>query len=255
MFWLIRQFNIANSEDDMDVTELEFETPALGDGFTFHVMIRCTPVAGGRRRQGGIWGDVKEERAQAHEVARQVVREVCRRYSAFSPREAEVETSKSILSAFATHSTLRNRWSVQVYVNVSEDVRSLQREAQIRQHKIVSDAEEDALRLRKVQELAEISGGFLSSATGHWITRYAVRLAQHPEEAGDVVAQLLDERQERAERLVKLVNEMADAHQQAGIFELVIASEGALRHALKQLGVDVPPLESDSIFADAEFLP
>ncbi|MFG1947524.1 hypothetical protein [Nonomuraea sp. NPDC048826] len=249
----MRRFDIPISEDDMDATELEFETPALGDGFTFRVEIRCMPAVGGSRHHRGLWSDATEEKAQAQGLARQVVRDVCRRHSAFLPGEAEAESNQRISSVFASHSTLQGRWSVRVYVNLSEEAGNLQREAQIRKHQIISEAEEKALRLQKIQELKGISEGLLSSATDHWIARYAVRLAQHPDAAADVVAQLLDERQERAERLVKLVNEMVDVHQQAGIFDLVIASEGALRHALKQLGVDVPPLESDSIFADAEF--
>ncbi|MEU8277551.1 hypothetical protein ACFYOK_18125 [Microbispora bryophytorum] len=255
MIWLMRQFNVQQWEDKMEETELEFETPALGDGFTFQVVIRCVREAGGRRHDRAFWSDVEEEQVRAHDLVRRVARDVCRRHSAFSPGQAERETSESINAAFAAHPTLRGRWSVQVHVNLSDEVRSLQREAQMRMQKIISEGEAVALRLQKIQELTGISEGLLSSATGQWIARYAVRLAQQPEAAADVVAQMLDERQERAERLVKLVDEMVAVHQQAGIFDLVIASEGALRHALKQLGVDVPPLESDSIFADADLFP
>ncbi|MER7504813.1 hypothetical protein AB0L05_29025 [Nonomuraea pusilla] len=254
MIWLLRKYSIPQWEDEMEVSDLEFDTPALGDGFTFSVRVRCVRQAGGRRHDHGQWTDAREEQNEVHDLVRRVVRDVCRRHSAFSPEKAEHATNQSIAAAFSTHGSLRGRWSVQAQIDPSEEVRSLRREALIRQQAIVSEADARALRLRKVQELAEISEKVLSSVGGQPKVRYVLRLAQQPDQAAEVVTQMLDEHQERAERLVNLVNEMAGAHHQAGVFDLVIASESALRHALEQLGVDVPPLESDSIFAEASRL-
>lgn len=255
MFWLMRKFDYQQCEDKVEETELEFETPALGDGLTFQVVIRCVREAGSRRHVGAFWIGAGEERSRVHDLVRRVARDVCRRHSAFNPEQAEHEANERVNAAFAAQPTLRGRWSVQVHVNLSDEVRSLQRDAQLEMRKIIWKGEEAALRLQKTRELTRISEEFLSAATGQWITRYAVRLAERPEAAAETVAQMLGERQERAEHFVKLVGEMVDAHRQAGVFDLVVASEGALRHALKQLGVDVPPLESDSIFAEADFLP
>lgn len=251
MTWLIKQIQSPQPERESD-TALTFETPAEGDGFAFQVTVKCARLAGGRKHERGVWIDSEEELVQVHDLITDVVRKVCRAHSPFQPGAAEKAVNRDVDAALAAHSSLRSRWTVRVRVNLTDEVRELQRAAQIRQRQIVADAEAVTLRVQRLQELSDVSERFLTSAEGRWIARYAVRLAQHPESAAEIVAQMLDERQQHAERLVRLVNDMSSAHQQADIFELVIASEGALRHALKQLGVDVPPLESDSLFSAPE---
>ncbi|GLW07859.1 hypothetical protein Misp01_29890 [Microtetraspora sp. NBRC 13810] len=252
MTWLIRRVYGDDWAEEKDTSVLDFETPALGDGFAFHIVVRCVHEAGSRRQGRGIREAVEEERAKAHDVARKVVRQVCRCHSPFEPGPAEMELNERIDAAFAEHSTLRGRWTVHAEVGLTDAVRQHQRETLLEQQKLASHGETVKLRLKEMQALTAAGEQFLSSAGEQWITRYAVRLAQQPEAAADIVVQMLDERHKLAEQFVKLVNDVSAAHKQADLYDLAIASEGALRHALKQLGVDVPPLESDSLFPPRE---
>ena len=249
MTWLIKRFdNPSAGVVAKDETTLTFETPALGDGFTFQVKVRCVRRAGGRGQD--VWTGTKEERGKAHELLNAVIRRTCRRASAFSPDVAEEAANRAVADEFARHPTLRNRWTVQIQVGPSDEVRKLQRETQLGQQKIITEADADTIRLRKIDELSE---GFLASAESRWIARCAVRLAQDPDAAAEVIAQMLNERHRLAEHLVTLVNEASAAHHRADIYNLVLASEGALRHALKQLGVQVPPPDTLSPLTMPEF--
>ncbi|MEU7000655.1 hypothetical protein [Nonomuraea sp. NPDC046570] len=252
MNWFVRRVDNTLAECPDSESEMTFETPALGEAFVFAVVAHCTSLAGGKRHHGGVWVDLMEETAIAHSLVRSVVREVCRRHSAFTPSSAENAANEELRRRFAGHKALRERWSVRVEVGVSEEIREVQREALVEQQKISAKAEADILRLRKLAEVSEVGEAFLSAAKERWIARYAVRLAQGTDDAAVILSELMDERQAGAERLIRLVNEMAAAHKGAGVYDLVIASEGVLRHALKQLGVDVPALESDPLFSSEE---
>lgn len=252
MNWLVRRVDNTPSQLPHDASEVTFETPALGEAFAFTVVAHCTPLAGGKRHLRGVWVDFEEERALAHGLVRSVVREVCRRHSAFTPASAEGAVNEALRRALSGRDALRDRWSVRVEVGICEDVRELQRKALKEQQQISSQAEADILRLEKLTQVSRIGEDFLSAAKERWIARYAVRLAQRTDDAAVILGELMNERQAGAERLIGLVNEMAVAHKEAGVYELVIASEGAFRHALKQLGMDVPALESDPLFSSEE---
>lgn len=209
-------------------------------------MIHLTRLAGARKSRY----DVEEERAEARALVTDVVRGVCRAHSPFDPGSAETMANERVAEHFARHGTLRHRWSAKARISAAEEVRRLQRQAQTVQHGIIAKAEADALHLHRLQELAALGESFLAGCEDRWITRYAVRLAQNPETAAEILTQMLDERRQHAEGFVKLVNETSATYRQADILQLVVTGEGALRHALKQLGVDVPPLRSDSLFSE-----
>ncbi|WP_156056325.1 hypothetical protein [Streptosporangium roseum] len=236
------KFRNPSDEYERDTADLTFETPAMGDGFAFQVTVRCARNAGVRHREAGAWPSMVEEKANVHDLVRGIVREVCRRTLAFNPEQAEEEVNGTL----ATLLTDR-RWSVRVEVDLTEEVRRLQQDSAVAQHGTIAKAEIAALRVRKLDELSRECERFLSAATINWETLYAVRLAECPEAAADILADMLKDRQESAESLVRLVQTIADAQHSANVFDLVIASDTALRTALQRLGVPVPARADDPL--------
>ncbi|GAA2216152.1 hypothetical protein GCM10009850_116210 [Nonomuraea monospora] len=60
------------------------------------------------------------------------------------------------------------------------------------------------------------------------------------------------ERKEKADKLLELFAKIVDAQRHANAFELVLASESALRAAFERLDVPLPPSDPDSPFALTE---
>nr|BFE81707.1 hypothetical protein GCM10020093_043080 [Planobispora longispora] len=60
---------------------------------------------------------------------------------------------------------------------------------------------------------------------------------------------MVEDRRETATDLTKLVAKITEAQRTAGLYDLVLASENALRQAFERLGVPLPPLDPDSPFA------
>ncbi|WP_219467062.1 hypothetical protein [Nonomuraea rhizosphaerae] len=177
---------------------------------------------------------------------------MCRRHSPFSPGTAEREANQALEAAFINHATLKRRWVARVEVSLTKEARDLERENVVRQHAITANAKAVAMRLRALDDLRRQAETFLAGLNTSWASRYAVKLAQQPELAAEVVHRMLEDRRQDAEHLVDTVQRMVEAHQTANIYDLVISSEGALRQALEQLGVALPPLDPDPLFTPAD---
>jgi hypothetical protein len=253
MSWLIKQFGPADDDKrEQETITREFETPAEGDAFGFRVVVHRTSKAGGRRHERGVWADAEEERRAADELIGSIVREVCRRHSPFRPGAAEREVNTALGNSFAQHSTLARRWTVRAEIGLTEEVRELQRRSLAEQHQINAEATAVSSRLRALDEARKQAESFLTELSTSWTSRYAIKLAQHPELAAGIVEDMLVARRADADHLIKTVQDMVDAHRTADIYELVISSEGALRQALGQLGVALPPADPDPLFVPAD---
>ncbi|WP_327090822.1 hypothetical protein OIE66_09415 [Nonomuraea sp. NBC_01738] len=235
--WLVKTITIVPEHGTT------FETPAKGDGFSFEVTIHCVPKAVPKRR---FRSEPVIDREAVLGQIRAQVRERCRQHSPFTPEEAEREINARL------RPSIPQGWHVRVEVGATEQVRVLQQKAQAEQHAVAALAEVVRSRVTELGNLREHVESFLKVAAESWESRYAIALSQQPDHAAAIVNKMYDERKKEAEQLMNSVQKMVEAHKTADIYDLVIASDGALRQALASLGVAVPPIDSDPLFVPAD---
>ncbi|OUC99786.1 hypothetical protein [Streptosporangium minutum] len=251
MTFLIQRFNTAPAPSLPEESDIPaFTSPALGEAFDFTVAVRLSRLPSDRRSQ---WVPEREETDRVSDLVRQTVRATTRRHSIFEPDTAEAAVNEALDRCLAgvTHTdpAIICRWGARAEIGLPEEVKEIRRAHLLNMYEIEARAEATKLRVEKLRDSSAVWEGLLSEATGSSFARYAVRLTEDPENAAGIFEQMLDARKEEAGELLKLVAEIVAAQRTAGIYDLVLASDNALRQAFERLGVPLPPADPDSMFA------
>ncbi|URM94351.1 hypothetical protein LUW76_08400 [Actinomadura madurae] len=256
--WLIRRQNNSHVQDPAPPSAVfepqGFTAPAQGDAFDFTVTAYCTSTAAGWRRVG-FWRDSSLELERLLEVVRVTVRETARRFSVFEAGRAEHDANRRVaerLAEAAADADGIGAWTVRVELRPPGEVLDVMRENTLARYRIEADAEADTLRLRKTDDLRLRWQRFLEDTAASPTARYAMRLTKEPENAADILGALHDERRKGAEDLLEHVTRLADALQSADILGLVVSSETVLRTTLKMMGVQIAPMDDDSMLVPAD---
>ncbi|MFC3982657.1 hypothetical protein [Streptosporangium jomthongense] len=227
-----------------------FTSPALGEAFDFTVKVHLSWLRNNRRSQ---WTPDSEEANHVNGLIRQTIRATTRRHSIFEPDAAEtavnIALDRCLSGVSRTDAKIISRWSARAELELPEEVKEVRRTHLFDMHAIEARAEAAKLRVEKLRETGAVWEDLLSEATGSAFARYAVRLTENPENVADIFEQMLDARREEAEKLFKLVAEIVAAQRTAGIYDLVLATDSALRQAFERLGVPIPLADPDSMFA------
>ena len=81
---------------------------------------------------------------------------------------------------------------------------------------------------------------FINEGLGDWLTPYAVKLAEDPDDVSGVLTQLRDGQRERIEELAGTVEEQARGYRESDDFETMLTNETVLRHLVQTIGLQVP---------------
>ncbi|MGW4420490.1 hypothetical protein [Streptosporangium sp. NPDC004631] len=250
MSFLIQRFTAAPEPSFPEVSnELVFSAPALGEAFDFAVAVRLFRLPSGRR---GQWTPDREEVDHVGDLVRQTVRATTRNHSIFEPDAAEKAVNETLdrrLAETSRDTAIISRWGARAELELPEEVKAIRRAHLIAMYEIEARAEATKLRMEKLRESSEVCEELLSEATKSSFARYAIQLTENPDNAAGIFEQMLDARQEEAEKLLTLVVKIVNAQQSAGVYDLVLASDSALREAFERLGVPLPPAGPDSLFA------
>ena len=246
---LIKKYQYSDTDPGRSarVEPSAFSVPARGDAYDFAATVYCTRIPAGRR-WGALWSGDEEEIERLHEIVREIARATAREYSIFDAGAAEQAVNDRLRMRLDDEArTGAGQWTVRVELTPPEEVRELMREALRKRHEIETNAEADALRREKTDELREGWRRFLDQTAADPIARYAVRLAEAPEGVAEVLKAVHDERRKGAEDLLKVIDRIAEAYQSADIVGLVVNSETVLRETLKLVGIEPPSLDPDAV--------
>ncbi|QYC44118.1 hypothetical protein Nocox_32735 [Nonomuraea coxensis DSM 45129] len=229
-----------------------FTAPSEGDGYRFKVRVWLW-----RRSATGAlifrpWKELRED--QDHlikDVVRENVRETLRKHSVFAPAEAERAAKEALGERLKERpsDSVAGTWRATIEVDVPEEVRQLRCAHESRLYRITSRAKQIEVHIQELSTSRRLCAQFLTEATDGATARHAVRLTQAIEKVADITDGMLDEREEKAEKLFQLLAKIVDAQRHANAFELVMSSESALRAAFERLGVPLPQPSPDSPFA------
>ncbi|WP_433514730.1 hypothetical protein ACQP2T_03395 [Nonomuraea sp. CA-143628] len=229
-----------------------FTAPAQGDGYKFTVNVWLWR----RSATGSLvfrpWKELKEDKDHSiKDYVREIVRRSLRRHSIFEPAEAEETANADLLRWFDDRPTdsVTGKWRATVELDVPEEVKKLRRAHENELYKMDARAKEIDQHVQKLRASRAVCERFLSESMNSSTARHAVRLTQALDKVADITDEMLDERKEKVEELLELFAKIVDAQRHANAFELVMASETALRTAFRQLGVPLPPPDPDSPFA------
>lgn len=236
------------------------ETPAQGDGFNFHVQVRCSwcvqaiaPEEEKERRTAEIRTFIAENRPTILERIEDTIRPLAREFPPYRAAEAEVKINKGLVGCLSDGDV---KVTVVARVNVCEPVREdLQT---VWRERLVLDCNGD---FRKAQvdlldELQEkwrkllIEGlegiGEVQTAKAAWIAPYALALAQDPQQsAAEHLQTLVEHRVSHAEKLLANLSRLV-VDERIEELEFAFQSDSALRAVLTYLGVPVPEPHGDA---------
>jgi hypothetical protein len=229
----------------------EFWTPALNDGYPFHVSIRLCWELKGAGARNALRESVGVRRGAFRQRLEDAVRPVARRHAPHEPHLAEKEINEVIkgMRLFEEDEkvqfvcTATSRVTPAWPIVQQQQKMWLSRLAQEEMHRRAVLA---AVRMRESREAWR---SFLSEGMDDWITPYAVRLAESREDVAGTVTEMLDYRKSEAADLLALVSQIMSAHQSTNVYDFVVSSETVLRNTLTMMGIPMPDPPPDSLFS------
>ncbi|GII66099.1 hypothetical protein Skr01_61840 [Sphaerisporangium krabiense] len=235
---------------------LSFLSPAAGEAFDFAVSVRLRLLAGGRRRS---WAPDREEVDRVGEFVRRTVRGTTRGHSVFDVVNAEAAVNQTLdrrlMGVSHDDPAIISRWGATAELALPERVKEVRRAHEIAVYELDAQAKVTERRVDRLRESSGIWTALLDETTRNPYARYAVRLTQNDASPAEIVERMLDTRREDADQLLTLVAKIVNAQQAAGVVDLVLASDTALRAAFQRLGVPLPPADPDSPFAPLDPVP
>jgi hypothetical protein len=218
-----------------------FQAPSAEPAYDFTVAVFYRKVGAGRRRTTP-WLD-ERERVDTSGVVRQVARQMSREYSILEPARAEQAINAELDGRLGAEGC---RWSARVEVTAPTDVRKMLRRALHRQHDIDSRARENERLLYKTDTLRRRWSDFLNDAMKDPAAPYALQLVDRADVA-EVLRNMLAERRADVGEWLTLVARIVEAHQNAGVLDLVVESDTVLRKTLEMMGVELPAPDDDAL--------
>jgi hypothetical protein len=186
-------------------------------------------------------------------------RPIAREYPPFRPGAAEPRAATAIQQAVDT--ALAGvpdaegavlTCTVQVRVDMPDEVREMQRLAVADQVKYEARYEQSEQAAQRLGELRKVWTTFIRDGLPAWETPYAVHMAQQPAQAAATLFTMRDDRKKEAAKLVDLVAAVAAGHERMDLLEFALATDSALSRTYELLGIAQPDEGPTSTFDDPD---
>jgi hypothetical protein len=239
MFLMNQQFG------DHDDKPESFPVPSAEPAYDFTVAVFYRKSGGGRRRTS-LWLDARE-RGETSGIVRETARQVSREYSVLEPVRAEQAINAELDRRLAGEGRAAGSpWSARVEVTAPDEVRTMMRTALHRRYEIDSRARENELRLHKTDVLRHRWTEFLKDAAKDPTAPHALALADGTDIA-KVLREMIKERRNDVGEWLTLIASIVEAHQNAGVLDLVVESDTVLRRTLEMMGIELPAPDGDAL--------
>ncbi|TMR99601.1 hypothetical protein [Nonomuraea basaltis] len=239
------QQNEPEAEPPVNIEPFVLTSPAKGDAYDFSVTLLRTATSAGKRARALLNDEVPEAEAVLQRAC-QEVRPITRRFEITEAGAAEQAANEKLRSISGSMTGVY-RWTVRAEVNVPEEIRQLNRDAHRKQHDIRSDAAAALLQIKSTDEVRQKWQEFLAAVEGSARVVHAIQLAVAPEQLPQIIAELVEQRQQGAQELLGTVDRIMQSYQAVDMLNFVVSNESVLRSTLELLGLPVPPLEDDSL--------
>jgi hypothetical protein len=245
MFLINQQFAVPGSTPSGDKLE-SFSAPAAEPAYDFIVEVFYRRTVTGRRRTS-LWLD-ERERGGLSGIVRETARQVSREHSILEPGQAELAINTDLDRRLGGGGrTGRPAWSARVEVAAPDEVRAMMRKGLQDRYEIESRARANQLRMDKTELLRQRWEAVLNDAAKNPTAPHAFELAEGTE-AARVLRTMLAERRTDTGEWLTLIARIAEAHQNAGVLDLVVESDTVLRKTLEMMGIQLPALDTDALF-------
>ncbi|MEV4838635.1 hypothetical protein AB0K05_29320 [Nonomuraea sp. NPDC049486] len=239
------QQNQPEPEPPVNIEPFILASPAKGDAYNFSVTLFRTATSGGVRARAVFNDEVPEVEAVLQRAC-QEVRSTTRQFEITAAGAAEQATNDR-LQAISGSTTGVYRWAVRAEVDVPEEIRQLNRDAYRKQHDIRADAAAALLRIESTDEVRQKWQDFLTAVVGSAQVEHAIKLAVSPDHLPQIIAELVEQRQQGAQQLLGTVDTIMQRYEREDMLNFVVSNETVLRRTLELLGLPVPPLEDDTL--------
>jgi hypothetical protein len=248
--------------------EFSFETPALGDAFNFRVRVRCSWTVQAtaskedtKKKIAEVRKFIEESRAITRDRIEERVRPVARTFPPYRAAEAERTLNETVSDCLNDGDV---RVTVRTWVDVSDPVREdlqkvwhdrliadsaseLESDLKKAQLQLEGDLKKEHVKLlgelqdawRKLLIAGLVGIGAVEEANANWLAPYALRLAEDPEDAADLLQDVLNRRINHAEGLLADLGALAMDDRIEAI-EFAFQSQSVLHSLLMYLGVPIP---------------
>lgn len=221
-------------------------TPARGDAFEFTVHVHITWCVEGREPVKRLKARLPSFGQDLEERLLRVVRPISRAHEPYKPQDAEEALFPAVHAELATAEYPFEDGSARarpgrLLVSPAKEVREIARTAWKRRQELVNGHELAELLKDHLGERRGWWDTFLNDGLDHWLTPYAVELAENPNLATEVVKQLRDDQREHISELAEKVEKQVRGYRESDDFATMLTNETVLRHLIKTIGLPVPP--------------
>ncbi|MEU4720724.1 hypothetical protein AB0G06_13925 [Nonomuraea dietziae] len=237
-----------NEPEAVPPTNIEpftFDSPAKGDAYDFSVTLHRTVRSAGRRARTVLDDEISEAEAVLQRAFEEV-RPITRQFEITEAGAAELAANQR-LASISSAITGSYRWTVRVEVNVSEEVRQLNRDAYRKQHDIRSEAAAALLHIESTNRVRLKWQEFLAAVEGSDRAVHAIQLAADRSQLPQIITGLVKQREQDAQELLSTVDRIMQSYQAVDMLDFVVSNETVLRRTLELLGLPIPPLQNDTI--------
>ncbi|MGW4797278.1 hypothetical protein ACWEPC_33140 [Nonomuraea sp. NPDC004297] len=239
------QQNEPEPEPLVNIAPFVLGSPAKGDAYDFSVTLFRTATSAGKQTRTLLNDEVPEAEAVLQHAC-QEVRSITRQFEINEAGSAEQATNEKLRSISGSMTGVY-RWTVRAEVNLPEEVRQLNRDNHRKLHGIESDAAAALLQIKNTNEVQQKWQEFLAAVEGSARVVHATQLAAAPEQLPQIIAELVEQRQQGAQELLGTVDRIMQSYQAVDMLNFVVSNESVLRNTLELLGLPVSPLEDDPL--------
>ncbi|MGP3920940.1 hypothetical protein [Nonomuraea sp. 10N515B] len=228
-----------------NVEPFTFDSPAKGDAYDFSVTLHRTATSAGKRARAVLDDELPEAEAVLQRACEEI-RPVTRQFEITEAGAAELAANQRLASV-SPAMTGSYRWTVRAEVNVSEEVRQLNRDAYKQQHDIRSEAAAALLRIESTDMVRLKWQEFLAAVEGSDRAVQAIQLAADRTQLPRIFMDLVEQREQDAQELLGTIERIMQSYQAVDMLHFVVSNETVLRRTLELLGLPVPPLQEDDV--------
>jgi len=233
-------------EDEYQFHELEFSSPALGDGFNFNVTARCTwhgtaSVLDLERLRKEI---VNRRREIAGEL-QAAVRTITRQHAPQACAEVERSINDELPYSWPVDGVGKITCKVQALVEPDAAIRDAQRRTGLRSIEVAHEYEETRRRVHRLRDDVALWRELLEEWPGDRTTTDAIVLTLRPGELETIVSRPRVTVDSERQRLIAEASRWLEGIRERGLEEALFGFDSALLRLLEHLGI--PPSSRTTI--------